>query len=173
MLSGGHMTRSRIGGFGLLELLTVTTIVAVLASIAVVSWVDTVRRIRVDSAITRFTTSLWHARSEAIRRGAWLVVERLDDCPTRNWSCGWLTYEDLNNNALLDKEDKVIQTTEAWPEVQIRVNANGLRQRIRLAPNGTSHAVSAGSFFFEHIDSKACSRLLFSSGLRWRREGCA
>jgi type IV fimbrial biogenesis protein FimT len=167
------MTRLRNGGFGLLELLTVTSILAVLASIALVSWMDAVHRIRVDTAITRFTTSLWHARSEAIRRGAWLVVERLDDCPTRNWSCGWLTYEDLNNNALLDKEDKVIQTTAALPGVHIRVNANSLRHRIRLAPNGTSHAVSAGSFFFEHIDSATCARLLFSSGLRWRREGCA
>lgn len=167
------MDRLRNGGFSLPELLCVLAIVALLVSVAAASWSRVVQRVQVDAGVKRFTTSLWHARSEAIRRGTWVVLERLDNCPHNDWSCGWRAYVDHNNNALLDKDEDVIHSKDAPRGVQVRVNASGLRQRIRLAPNGASHAVSAGSFFFEHSDGQACARLLLSAGLRWRREACA
>jgi len=167
------MDRLRSGGLSLPELLCVLAIVAVLASVAAASWSRVVQRIQVDTGVKRFTTSLWHARSEAIRRGSWVVLERLDHCPQQDWSCGWQAYIDRNNNAFLDEDDHVFHTIDTPHGLQVRVNASGLRQRIRLAPNGASHAVSAGSFFFEHRGGQACTRLLLSSGLRWRREACA
>ncbi len=166
------MQTGRQSGWTLLEGLWVLAILSVLAGVALPAGHETIGRWRVQTAISDFTHALLTARREAVRRGRTVLLQRRDDCVQRDWSCGWMVFEDGNRNFLLDKEDSVIMFFDPPPGVQVSTNAPGLRLRLRLAANGTSHGVQAGSFFFRYGAQTPCTRLLLSAGLRWRTEGC-
>jgi prepilin-type N-terminal cleavage/methylation domain-containing protein len=164
-------------GFSLIELLAVTVLTAVLATLAFQAWGGTLARYRIRQAVDQFTSSLDLARTESLRRGSWVVIERLNNCNQRDWSCGWRVYEDLNNNAQFDTNETVMLITDPTAEtnsgVQVTTNANQLINRLQLAPNGTSPGTK-GSFFFQSVALSAnCTQLLISAGVRWRTQACS
>lgn len=159
-------------GWTLLESLIVLAVMSILVTLALPYWKDTIGRFRIQSAVNQLTSGIAHSRSESIRRASSVVIQRRDDCVHRDWSCGWFSFEDDNGNLLFDKEESVIRTFEPTTGVLVSTNATGLRQRMRLTPRGTSHGVSAGSFFFRQDQGAQCTRLIFSAGLRWRTEVC-
>ena len=170
------MVRVKNSGYSLVELMTVLTVLAVVAGAASALWAPMVRRTEVDTSVNRFFTSVSHARSEAIRRGGWVVLERQlapdgTAPPSTDWSHGWRTYQDINNNGSYDADsDQLIQAQEGW--VGLSITASGITQRIRLTPNGTSLGLSIGSLKFAHDGGTPCIKLTFNAGLRLRRDAC-
>ena len=62
-------------GFTAIELMVVVSIVAILAALAAPSFTPLIERWRVRSAIEHLTSTLYFARSEAIKRGGGITID--------------------------------------------------------------------------------------------------
>ena len=80
-------------GFTLIEALVVVALVAVLASLAAPSFTNQFQRYRVDTVRDELLASMSLAKSEAIRQGQAITIQKLAPgtaCATAgDWSCGW------------------------------------------------------------------------------------
>jgi len=88
-------------GFTAVELMIVVAIMSILAALAAPNFKYLIDRWRVREASEALVSSLYLARSEAIKRGGNVVLERNPLDPgctypnrtgTAYWSCGWFIY---------------------------------------------------------------------------------
>lgn len=100
-------------GFTLFELLMIVSIAAVLSALAAPSLQLVVHSNRLVSASNNFFSTLFMARSEAIKRNSRVVI-----CPSGDgqacamsggWEQGWLVFHDMNNNAQRNTNESLIQ----------------------------------------------------------------
>jgi len=119
-------------GLTLVEMMVVLGIVAVLAALAAPSFKPLIDRWRVRHVSEAMISSLYLARSEAIKRGGHVVLERnplVADCSYANrdgakfWSCGWVIYFDADGNHLLDDGQK-IQSISALKNINVSASFN-------------------------------------------------
>jgi type IV fimbrial biogenesis protein FimT len=100
-------------GYSLVELLVVFTHSGVLVSLAVPSMTGMINTQRSTSLGNSFLAGLNLARNEAIKRNARAVLCKSADGPScttsGGWEQGWILFHDVNNNALLDTGEQVIQ----------------------------------------------------------------
>lgn len=78
-VAGAHQS-----GFTAIELMVVVSIVAILAALAAPSFTPLIERWRVRQAAENLTSSLYFARSEAIKRGGGVALDA-----TGGWDQGW------------------------------------------------------------------------------------
>ena len=156
-------------GFTLIEVMVVVAIVAVLAALAGPSFRDLIDGWRVRSATEEITSTIYYARSEAIKRGGLVSVRK--NCATgtaQEWQCGWIVFTDANSNGALNPGDIVLQT---FP-VQKNVNINHIRNSrfFTLDRWGQINGLGAASFSFTPeplgTASRHASALCISSGGR-------
>jgi len=78
-------------GVTLIELMTVVTVLAILASMAAPNFNMLIQRWRTMQEAEVFQSTLYLARSEAMKRGGNVVVEKLACSGTTksDWNCGW------------------------------------------------------------------------------------
>ena len=84
-------------GFTAVELMVTVAILAILAALAAPSFNPLIERWRVRQTVEGLQSSLYYARSEAIKRGGNVVVQKIpnntDGCTTapgtNDWGCGW------------------------------------------------------------------------------------
>lgn len=106
----------RIGGFTLLEVMTVTAVIAILSGIAVYSINTNLDRIRADTAVRRVSIALNYARIRAIAEDTnYIVTFSVRSAPTLNQSrCYIEMLADTNKNGVKDTGEMV--RTEDLPK---------------------------------------------------------
>ena len=119
-------------GFTAIELMVVVAIVAVLAALAAPSFTPLIERWRVRSAVEGLQSSIYFARSEAIKRGGNVVLEKLPNgtngctaANTADWNCGWFICEDTNGNDSCAASEPVLQRFDAPVKLEITRTSNG------------------------------------------------
>jgi len=98
-------------GFTLLELMVVLAVAAILVTLSAPSFTRLIQTTNMSSTVNTFLADMRYARSEAIRRGGWVVMCRsnnpeaaLPTCvgatdPAGNgWVSGWIIFHDVNND---------------------------------------------------------------------------
>ena len=86
-------------GFTAIELMVTVAIVAILAALAGPSFTPLIERWRVRDAAETLTSSLYYARSEAIKRGGNIIIQANTGT---DWSTGWHVFFDVDNDATQD-----------------------------------------------------------------------
>jgi type IV fimbrial biogenesis protein FimT len=168
-------------GFTAIELMVVIAILAVLASLAAPSFMPIIERWRVRQTIEGLQSALYYARSEAIRRGGGIVLEKLpqntNGCTlaqgTADWGCGWRVYVDANRNGRLDNGEEVLRRMEAAPGTTVTRSRSGANaHRIRLDRWGNMDGLTAIGFAIAPhptgIPSPATKGLCVAAGGRIR-----
>ncbi len=80
------MTTRHLQGFTIIELMAVMVVVAILATLAAPNLREMIARVRLKTAAGDLHTSLFYARSEAIKRNAGVTIVPVD---ATDWSKGW------------------------------------------------------------------------------------
>ena len=109
-------------GFTIIELMVVVAIVAILAALAAPSFTPLIERWRVRSAVEDLTSTIYYARSEAIKRGGGIAIDA-----SGGWDQGWRvthteggTTTDLqvsaapNKTTLVQSNNKSLLYVDRW-----------------------------------------------------------
>lgn len=123
----------RAGGFTAIELMIALGIMAVLAGLATPSFTLMIESWRVREATESLRSSLLMARSEAIKRGGQVAIQKLPNntngCTTatgnRDWDCGWIICLDTNSNGDCGSTEPVLQRVETPARVQVTRTGGG------------------------------------------------
>lgn len=118
--------------------MVVVAILAILTALAAPSFTPLIERWRVRQATEDLQSTLYYARSEAIKRGGQVAIQKLPNntngCTTassaQDWDCGWFVCEDINGNGTCNASDPVLQRYDAPPNVQISRTSGGASIKI-------------------------------------------
>lgn len=123
--------RKQASGFTLVELLVTIAVLGVLTALAAPSFTGLMESWRVRQATEALQSTLYFARSEAIKRGGNVVIQKLDNhssCTTGNskeWHCGWYICHDTDDNGSCAATEPVLQHIQASGQVQVNRTSNG------------------------------------------------
>ncbi|MEZ5629792.1 MAG: GspH/FimT family pseudopilin [Burkholderiaceae bacterium] len=120
-------------GFTAIELLVVISILGILAALAAPSFKSLIEQWRVRQVAESLQSTLYFARSEAIRRSGGVVVQKLanntNGCSTasgsNDWGCGWFVCVDADNNNACSSTEQVLQRYDAPPRVETTRTSGG------------------------------------------------
>ena len=165
-------------GFTAIELLIVITILAVLTAMAVPSFGPMIERWRTNQAVDNITSTIYVARSEAIKRGGRVSVRKMangtDGCSfastNQEWSCGWIIFVDADENGNLDAGEEILQSFQM--PTSVNVMNNNSAASFRFDRWGRTNNINAASFAIVPraggVASPAATAVCFSSGGRVR-----
>ncbi|MCZ2103521.1 MAG: GspH/FimT family pseudopilin [Burkholderiales bacterium] len=137
---------ARHAGFTAIELMVVVSIVAILAALAAPSFQPLIERWRVREAAENLTSTLYYARSEAIKRGGGITIDA-----TGGWGQGWkVTHTqngvttDLQVNAapnrvtLAQSNGKLLLYVDRWGMLSEANGGAPATMNVLLSPTGKS-----------------------------------
>lgn len=109
------------------------SIMAILIALAGPSFIVLMETWRVRNATESLRSSLILARSEAIKRGGRIAIQKIPNntngCTSatgnRDWDCGWIICQDTNNNGTCNASEPVLQRFDAPTKVQITRTGGG------------------------------------------------
>lgn len=114
-------------GFTAIELLATIAILSLLVALAAPSFIPLIERWRIMQTTELLKSSLYYARSESIKRGGQVVVQKIANnthgCTTAvtatDWDCGWFVCADSNGNGACDAGEPILQRYDTPPRVQV------------------------------------------------------
>lgn len=173
-----HPPRIHARGFTAIELMVVVAIMAVLAALAAPSFTPLIERWRVRQTTESITSTLYYARSEAIKRGGNVVITKrpnnTDGCTiapnNEDWGCGWLVFIDTNGDRTQQAGEETLQTYTTPPRVEVTVPGSG--GNIRLDRWGKMDGINAKAFVLvpqnKNISDPSSAAICVASGGRVR-----
>lgn len=119
-------------GFTMIELMVVVSILATLTALAAPSFTPLIERWRVRQSVEEMTSTLYFARSEAVKRGGGIVIRKIPNSATCTrastnaaWGCGWIVFSDTNRNGAQDVGEPTLQTSPRPSNTDIELPGNG------------------------------------------------
>lgn len=144
------MARRGIGaGVTLIELMVVLVVLTILQALAAPAFSSVRASMHLSSAVNSLLSSLWLARSEAIKRNARAVVCKSSTgagCTNSGgWEQGWIVFHDANNNAARDVDEAIVSRAAGLPE-PLRLRGNSpVANYVSYTPTGQTQYAS-GAF---------------------------
>lgn len=119
--------KQRFTGYSMIELMVVLSIVAVLATLATPSFSSLIETHRVQGVAKELESTLYFARSEAIKRGGLVAIQKIANntgicttaSSTRDWDCGWIVCHDVNGNGVCNASEPILQRVETAAKVHV------------------------------------------------------
>lgn len=120
-------------GFTAIELMVTVSIMAVLLALAAPSFTPLIESWRVRQATEQLQSTLNYARSEAIKHGGRVAIQKIPNntngCTSatgnRDWDCGWIVCQDTNGNGTCNATEPVLQRIESPAKVQVTRTGGG------------------------------------------------
>ena len=134
-------------GFTLLELLTSISILMILVTLGLPALENFTVKMRVDREISQLYRMLLMTRNTAINSGQKTIICPLDNnsqCTTQ-WQNKLSIFIDINNNKILDNNEKVISIRSAINSGDKLVYGIG-RTKITFKPTGHLSGLANGTF---------------------------
>lgn len=168
-------------GFTLIELMVTVGVISLLTAIAAPSYTPLMNRWRVMQASEQLKSTLYYARSEAIKRGGGVLVQKLPNhsgctSPTNNqeWDCGWFVCLHAPGANACTASDPVLQRYDS--PTRLKVTRSGGGASIKFSRWGTVSGTWP-SFGLHPLDKSAADpaarRLCMGSGGRIRTPATA
>lgn len=134
---------NRRAGHTLLEMLSVLAVAALLLGMGVPSLQSLLQRQRLTTTVNEFFAAVTLARSEALRRGAPVVLLATG----AGWDSGWMVLFDRNGNLKPDAGEDII-ASHGPPPIGIVITSNFNDDRVpylAYGANGRSRTGSGGT----------------------------
>lgn len=178
--------KHRVQGFTAIELMVTVAVLAILAAVAAPSFNPLIERWRVRQVSEELQSTLYFARSEAVKRSGGITILRngdTGDCvavgsDTSLWSCGWIVFADTNNDGVQDSGEDTLQQVSAPTKVSVKFTDSSnadLSGPIHVDRWGQLSSGTAANFAFRLMpqgrsgNQASASSLCVSSGGRIRR----
>lgn len=128
----------------LIELLMSMAIISLLTALALPSFRDVLDHFKIESATSEFRSAILLTRSEAIKRGV-----RIDLVPAvaHDWSRGWVSLIDSNNNQQADANEEVLHHSPDLPE-RLHIVASlrdGTKTYLAFDPSGRPRSAASST----------------------------
>jgi type IV fimbrial biogenesis protein FimT len=146
------MRRQQQSGFTLIELLTVVALVVIGLSLALPDLSSFIRRNQISGATNELMAAMTFARTEAIKRGAPVVICASSNSTgaspscTGNWEQGYIVFVDTNAGGTRQTAEEVLRAAPA-SSARVTIQLSGAQAQVRFAPNGMLHGQMAGARF--------------------------
>ncbi len=152
-------SNSIVKGFTLIELMVSVSVTSILATIALPNFSEFIIKMRVDNEISHLHRMLLITRNAAINSGQKAIICPLDNnsqCSTQ-WQNELSVFIDVNNNKMLDANEKVIKIRAAITIEDKLVYGKG-RTKITFKPTGQLSGLANGTFRYCPQNHKNHSR---------------
>jgi type IV fimbrial biogenesis protein FimT len=141
----------RAKGITLVEMLAVMSIASILTAIAVPNLSGFVVNNRLGASANELVTTLSLARSEAILRGAPVVLRRTS-ATEQDWSGGWEVFVDLDGNGerntAAGSEEVLLRAGGSMNSPLSVFSSTAAADGIRFMPNGRVRPLGTGAAMF-------------------------